>query len=186
MYTNADARQSAEDALRSVVEVGAAVPEGTKASEKQKSSGIAWCTRPRRPFQPSPCAPPTKNGLDVVMAGRWWCCSRGVCRPAGGLQQPGRPAVCASADQAQPALGRADAQPKVFPVGLLDLDARAERIEQAAQLLGLNPLHDTWLGAKLLLLLAYIVLGSFALKRARRCRPDTVPVPPSKESKVGS
>jgi len=33
-------------------------------------------------------------------------------------------------------------------------------------MLGLNPLHDTWLGAKLVLLLAYIVLGSFALRRA--------------------
>jgi uncharacterized membrane protein SirB2 len=33
-------------------------------------------------------------------------------------------------------------------------------------MLGLNPLRDHWLGAKLLLLLAYIVLGSFALKRA--------------------
>ncbi|EHR69564.1 hypothetical protein BurJ1DRAFT_0683 [Burkholderiales bacterium JOSHI_001] len=39
-------------------------------------------------------------------------------------------------------------------------------------LLGLNPLRDAWLGTKLLLLLAYIVLGSFALKRApsRRAR----------------
>lgn len=37
-------------------------------------------------------------------------------------------------------------------------------------MLGLNPLRDTWLGAKLLLLLAYIVLGSFALKRARTPR----------------
>ena len=38
--------------------------------------------------------------------------------------------------------------------------------------LGLNPLRDAWLGAKLALLLAYIVLGSFALKRAptRRAR----------------
>lgn len=33
-------------------------------------------------------------------------------------------------------------------------------------MLGLNPVRDTWLGAKLLLLLAYIVLGSLALKRA--------------------
>lgn len=32
--------------------------------------------------------------------------------------------------------------------------------------LGLNPMRETWLGAKLLLLLAYIVLGSYALKRA--------------------
>ena len=32
--------------------------------------------------------------------------------------------------------------------------------------LGLNPLRDAWLGAKLALLLAYIVIGSFALKRA--------------------
>lgn len=34
-------------------------------------------------------------------------------------------------------------------------------------LLGLNPLHDAWLGTKLSLLLLYIVLGSFALKRGR-------------------
>lgn len=34
-------------------------------------------------------------------------------------------------------------------------------------LLSLNPLRETWLGAKLLLLLLYIVLGSLALKRAR-------------------
>jgi uncharacterized membrane protein SirB2 len=34
-------------------------------------------------------------------------------------------------------------------------------------ILQLNPLHDHWLGAKLVLLVAYIVLGSFALKRAR-------------------
>jgi uncharacterized membrane protein SirB2 len=33
-------------------------------------------------------------------------------------------------------------------------------------LLSLQPLRDTWLGAKLLLVLAYIVLGSLALKRA--------------------
>lgn len=33
-------------------------------------------------------------------------------------------------------------------------------------MLGLNPARDAWLGAKLGLLLAYIVLGSFALKRA--------------------
>ena len=33
-------------------------------------------------------------------------------------------------------------------------------------LLGLNPVRDAWLGTKLLLLLLYIVLGSFALKRA--------------------
>lgn len=33
-------------------------------------------------------------------------------------------------------------------------------------MLGLNPARDTWLGAKLLLLLTYIVIGSFALKRA--------------------
>jgi uncharacterized membrane protein SirB2 len=39
-------------------------------------------------------------------------------------------------------------------------------------MLGLNPLRDHWLGAKLVLLLAYIVLGSYALKRAptRRAR----------------
>jgi uncharacterized membrane protein SirB2 len=34
-------------------------------------------------------------------------------------------------------------------------------------LLSLNPMRDLWLGTKLLLLLVYIVLGSFALKRAR-------------------
>jgi uncharacterized membrane protein SirB2 len=34
-------------------------------------------------------------------------------------------------------------------------------------LLQLNPTRDTWLGAKLLLLVVYIVLGSWALKRAR-------------------
>lgn len=33
-------------------------------------------------------------------------------------------------------------------------------------LLQFNPLRDHWLGAKLVLLLVYIVLGSFALKRA--------------------
>lgn len=33
-------------------------------------------------------------------------------------------------------------------------------------LLGLNPVVQTWLGVKLLLLIAYIVLGVFALKRA--------------------
>ena len=33
-------------------------------------------------------------------------------------------------------------------------------------LLQLNPLRDSWLGTKLLLLVLYIVLGSFALKRA--------------------
>jgi uncharacterized membrane protein SirB2 len=37
-------------------------------------------------------------------------------------------------------------------------------------MLGLNPVRDAWLGAKLGLLLAYIVLGSFALKRARTWR----------------
>lgn len=38
--------------------------------------------------------------------------------------------------------------------------------------LGLNPLRETWLGAKLVLLLAYVGLGSYALKRAptRRAR----------------
>lgn len=35
------------------------------------------------------------------------------------------------------------------------------------QLLGLNPAVQTWLGTKLLLLLAYIVLGSIALRRGR-------------------
>jgi len=34
-------------------------------------------------------------------------------------------------------------------------------------LLSLNPITSPWLGAKLLLLLLYIVLGSLALKRAR-------------------
>lgn len=34
-------------------------------------------------------------------------------------------------------------------------------------LLGLHPLQQTWLGTKLALLLAYIVLGSIALKRGR-------------------
>lgn len=34
-------------------------------------------------------------------------------------------------------------------------------------LLSLNPVQQPWLGTKLLLLLAYISLGSFALKRAR-------------------
>lgn len=33
--------------------------------------------------------------------------------------------------------------------------------------LALNPLRDTWLGAKLLALPVYIVLGTFALKRGR-------------------
>jgi len=37
-------------------------------------------------------------------------------------------------------------------------------------MLGLNPARDAWLGTKLGLLLAYIVLGSFALKRARSWR----------------
>lgn len=31
-----------------------------------------------------------------------------------------------------------------------------------------NPLHEPWLEAKLLLLVVYIALGSFALKRAKR------------------
>lgn len=34
--------------------------------------------------------------------------------------------------------------------------------------LGLNPLRQTWLGVKLLLLLVYIGLGALALRRARR------------------
>ena len=33
--------------------------------------------------------------------------------------------------------------------------------------LGLHPLQQTWLGLKLALLVVYIVLGSFALKRGR-------------------
>ena len=37
-------------------------------------------------------------------------------------------------------------------------------------LLQLNPLAVPWLGLKLLLLVAYIVLGTFALKRARSWR----------------
>lgn len=34
-------------------------------------------------------------------------------------------------------------------------------------MLALNPVRDTWLGTKLLLLVAYIVVGSFALRRGR-------------------
>lgn len=41
-------------------------------------------------------------------------------------------------------------------------------------MLGLNPLEQTWLGAKLVLLLVYIVLGSLALKRARTFRMRAV------------
>lgn len=41
-------------------------------------------------------------------------------------------------------------------------------------LLGLNPVHDAWLGTKLLLLAAYILLGSLALRRARTCRARAV------------
>lgn len=37
-------------------------------------------------------------------------------------------------------------------------------------LLQFNPTRDTWLGVKLILLLAYIVLGSYGLKRARTHR----------------
>jgi len=37
-------------------------------------------------------------------------------------------------------------------------------------LLQLNPIHQTWLGAKLVLLLVYIALGTMALKRARTAR----------------
>ena len=40
--------------------------------------------------------------------------------------------------------------------------------------LGLNPLRDSWLGFKLVLLLLYIGLGSFALKRARSLRAKAV------------
>lgn len=40
--------------------------------------------------------------------------------------------------------------------------------------LRLSPLTDGWLGAKLLLLLAYIVLGTLALKRARTRRGRAV------------
>jgi uncharacterized membrane protein SirB2 len=32
--------------------------------------------------------------------------------------------------------------------------------------LGLNPLHDHWLGVKLVLLVVYVVLGAWALRRA--------------------
>ena len=41
-------------------------------------------------------------------------------------------------------------------------------------MLGLQPLRDPWLGAKLLLLLLYIVLGSLALKRARTPRVQSL------------
>ncbi len=34
-------------------------------------------------------------------------------------------------------------------------------------MLGFHPLHDTWLGVKLGLLVAYILLGTMALKRAK-------------------
>jgi uncharacterized membrane protein SirB2 len=37
-------------------------------------------------------------------------------------------------------------------------------------LLQLNPLHNTWLGVKLILLVVYIVLGTFALKRGANVR----------------
>ena len=37
-------------------------------------------------------------------------------------------------------------------------------------LLKLNPLHNTWLGVKLMLLVVYVVLGSFALKRGANLR----------------
>jgi uncharacterized membrane protein SirB2 len=37
-------------------------------------------------------------------------------------------------------------------------------------LLQLNPLHNTWLGVKLMLLVVYVVLGSFALKRGANLR----------------
>lgn len=37
-------------------------------------------------------------------------------------------------------------------------------------LLGLQPVRDPWLGAKLVLLVLYIVLGSLALKRAHTAR----------------
>jgi len=37
-------------------------------------------------------------------------------------------------------------------------------------LLGLNPLQQSWLGTKLVLLLLYIALGTVALKRGRRAR----------------
>lgn len=42
------------------------------------------------------------------------------------------------------------------------------------QILHLNPLVEPWLQVKLLALLAYIVLGSFALKRARSPRARLV------------
>lgn len=37
-----------------------------------------------------------------------------------------------------------------------------------------NPFHEAWLGAKLALLIVYIVLGSYALKRAKNQRQKTV------------
>lgn len=40
--------------------------------------------------------------------------------------------------------------------------------------LGLNPARDLWLGAKLVLLVGYIVLGSFALRRARTGRARAI------------
>ncbi len=40
--------------------------------------------------------------------------------------------------------------------------------------LQLNPMRDAWLGTKLLLLLVYIVLGSWALKRGRTPRVRAV------------
>jgi uncharacterized membrane protein SirB2 len=41
-------------------------------------------------------------------------------------------------------------------------------------LLALNPVRDSWLGTKLVLLLVYIVLGSFALKRGRTPRARAI------------
>lgn len=41
-------------------------------------------------------------------------------------------------------------------------------------LLGLNPMRDAWLGTKLLLLPAYVVVGSLALKRAPTARGKAV------------
>jgi uncharacterized membrane protein SirB2 len=41
-------------------------------------------------------------------------------------------------------------------------------------LLSLNPVRDHWLGAKLLLLVLYVVLGTWALKRARSTASRTL------------
>jgi uncharacterized membrane protein SirB2 len=43
-------------------------------------------------------------------------------------------------------------------------------------LLALNPLREHWLGAKLVLLVLYVVLGTWALKRARNGRERVLAV----------